>query len=108
MALERQLERKRPPEMILANGQPYQLDSGLNVEIRFAKFTPHENGRTIEAPAKRAIVVMPGWVNTRLVTMNELTQAFADTGVSNAYLLNARVLEQANKAPADEPNYLYE
>lgn len=96
--------------MVLEGGKPYALDSGVSVEVRSAEFKPRdEKGRELrDAPPDRAVILMPGWGNTRLMTMNELSQAFADNSKSRAFLVSARSLEQENKMAGETPDFLYE
>ena len=96
--------------MELEGGKPYELDSGISVEVRSAEFKPrNERGRELrDAPQDRAVILIPGWGNSRLLTMNELSQAFADNAGSRTFLVTARSLEQENKTTEATPDFLYE
>jgi pimeloyl-ACP methyl ester carboxylesterase len=105
-----QKRNNQPPKMVLEGGKPYTLESGINVEITSAEFKPRDReGRDLaEAPPDRGVIVMGGWGNTRLVTMKDLSQAFADNAKASSYLVSARSLEQGNKMTGETPHFLYE
>lgn len=96
--------------MNLEGGGAYQFESGVSVEVRSSEYRPQKNERAEqnESEAGRAVILMGGWGNTRLASMNELSQAFADSSGANTYLVSTRSLEQGNKIAGETPDFLFE
>lgn len=83
----------------------YRLESGVTVELKWSTF--NESKEEHKKSHDRGVIVMPGWGNTRLKTMENLSQAFAENAEAPAYLITTRSEERGGKN-AGGIDFLYE
>lgn len=85
--------------------ETYHLESGVTVELKWSVFTPSKVES--EESQGQGVIVMPGWGNTRLKTMESLSQSFAENAEAPAYLITTRS-EERGKKDTGEIDFLYE
>lgn len=93
------LERKR------AETSTYHLESGATVELIWTHVAARESNERISG---RAVILLSGWGNTRLASMEDLPQAFADSSHSETYTIIPRTEERGEKSAGNNLNLLYE
>jgi len=94
------------PERKGAETSTYRLESGApTVELIWTHAAARESNERVPG---RAVVLLSGWGNTRLASMEDLPQAFADNSHSETYTLIPRTQERGEKGAGENVNLLYE
>ncbi len=96
----KQLEKKR------TETTTYHLESDApTVELIWTHVAARESSERVPG---RAVILLSGWGNTRLASMQDLPQAFADSTHSETYTMIPRTEERGQKSAGEDTNFLYE
>src|SRR3989344_8251453 len=96
----KQLEKKR------TETTTYHLESvPPTVELIWTHVAARESNERVLG---RAVILLSGWGNTRLASMQDLSQAFADSTHSETYTMIPRTQERGQEGAGENTNFLYE
>ena len=110
MALESARTQQSPERRFNWQEELHQLDSGVNVELKWSVLHPQKKQETApDSPEseKSTVIYLTGWGDTRLESQGELTQWFADFAKDDAYIISLRSQERGQRQHS-ETDFMYE